>query len=143
MTEMTTRSESPDRSGQAPEVTAKAKRRRFSPASKLRILREADALAETGGIGELLRREGLYSSNLSTWRRERERGELEGLAGNPRGRKADPDQALTRENERLARENARLEQRLAQAEAIIEIQKKVSSILGVPLKGRDNDGSDS
>lgn len=126
-----------------PEVTAKAKRRRFSAQYKLRILREADAAAQVGGIGELLRREGLYSSHLSTWRRERERGELEGLAAKKRGRKADPDKALAQENERLARENARLEQRLAQAEAIIEIQKKVSSILGIPLKRGDDEGSGS
>ncbi len=74
-----------------PEVTAKAKRRRFSAQYKRRILREGDALAETGGVGGLLRREGLYSSHLSTWRRERERGELEGLAAKKRGRKPEPD----------------------------------------------------
>ena len=145
MAGMVPRSESPDTTASAPdpEVTAKAKRRRFSAEYKLRVLREADALAEIGGIGELLRREGLYSSHLSAWRRERERGELEGLAAKKRGRKADPDRVLAQENERLARENARLEQRLAQAEAIIEIQKKVSSILGIPLKRRDDDGSGS
>lgn len=145
MADNTSRTESPGTVGLAPdpEVTAKAKRRRFSPQYKLGILREADALAETGGVGEVLRREGLYSSHLSTWRRERERGELEGLTENKRGRKADPDRALERENKRLARENERLEQRLAQAEAIIEVQKKVSAILGIPLKRGDDAGSDS
>jgi len=126
-----------------PEVTAKAKRRRFTPQYKLRILREADALVSTGGVGELLRREGLYSSHLSTWRRERERGELAGLGEKKRGRKADPDRALRQENERLARQVARLEKRLEQAEAIIDGQKKVASLLGIPLKSHDDDGSGS
>ncbi len=126
-----------------PEVTAKAKRRRFTGAYKLRILREADALLETGGVGEMLRREGLYSSHLSTWRRERQRGELEGLAAKKRGRKANPDAALTQENERLARRVTQLEKRLAQAEVIIDVQKKVASLLGIPLKPHDDDGSDS
>jgi transposase len=125
------------------EVTAKAKRRRFTAEYKLRILREADALAETGGIGEMLRREGLYTSHLSTWRRERERGELEGLSAKKRGRKAHPDKELVEENKRLAREVARLEKRLAQAETIIDVQKKVSTLLGIPLKSAKDDGSDS
>lgn len=126
-----------------PEVTAKAKRRRFTAEYKRRILRAADALVETGGVGEMLRREGLYSSHLSTWRRERERGELDGLAPKQRGRKASPDKALAQENERLARAVARLEKRLAQAEAIIDVQKKVASLLGIPLKSQDDDGNDS
>jgi transposase len=125
------------------EVTAKAKRRSFTAEYKLRILREADALAATGGIGEMLRREGLYSSHLTSWRGERERGELAGLAEKKRGRKAKVDQALVKENQRLARENARLERRLAQAETIIEVQKKVATLLGIPLKSREDDGSNS
>ena len=126
-----------------PEVTAKAKRRRFTGAYKLRILREADALLETGGVGEMLRREGLYSSHLRTWRRERQRGELDALAAKKRGRKANPDAALTQENERLARRVTQLEKRLAQAEVIIDVQKKVASLLGIPLKPHDDDGSGS
>lgn len=126
-----------------PQVTAKAKRRRFTAEYKRRILREADALAETGGIGEMLRREGLYTSHLSSWRRERERGELEGLAAKKRGRKGRPDKELVEENQRLAREVARLEKRLAQAETIIDVQKKVATLLGIPLKSPDNDGSNS
>ncbi len=107
------------------------------------MLREAEALAETGGVGEMLRREGLYSSHLSTWRRERQRGELDGLAPKKRGRKAKPDTALAQDNERLARRVARLEKRLAQAEAIIDVQKKVASLLGIPLNRQDDEGSDS
>jgi transposase len=126
-----------------PQVTAKAKRRRFTAEYKRRILREADALAETGGIGEMLRREGLYTSHLSSWRRERERGELEGLAAKKRGRKARPDKDLVEENQRMAREIARLEKRLAQAETIIEVQKKVATLLGIPLKSRADDESNS
>lgn len=126
-----------------PQVTAKATRRRFKAEYKRRILREADALAETGGIGEMLRREGLYTSHLSSWRRERERGELEGLAAKKRGRKARPDKELVEENQRMAREIARLEKRLAQAETIIDVQKKVATLLGIPLKSQADDGSNS
>lgn len=125
------------------EVTAKAKRRSFTAEYKLRILREADALGATGGIGEMLRREGLYSSHLASWRGERERGELAGLTERKRGRKAKADKALVKENQRLAREVARLEKRLAQAETIIEVQKKVATLLGIPLKSPDDDGSSS
>jgi transposase len=126
-----------------PEVTAKAKRRRFTAQYKLRVLREADALAETGGVGEMLRREGLYSSHLTTWRREREGGELAGLAPRKRGRKVNPNKALEHDNERLAREVARLRARLEQAEAIIAVQKKLSELLGVPMKDDERTGSDS
>ena len=126
-----------------PQVTAKAKRRRFTAEYKRRILREADALAETGGIGEMLRREGLYTSHLSSWRRERERGELEGLAAKKRGRKGRPNKELVAENQRMAREIARLEKRLAQAETIIDVQKKVATLLGIPLGSQADDGSNS
>ncbi len=125
------------------QVTAKAKRRRFTAEYKRRILREADALAETGGIGEMLRREGLYTSHLSGWRHERERGELEGLTAKKRGRKGRPDKELVAENERLVRENARLSKRLAQAETIIDVQKKVATLLGIPLQSRADDESNS
>lgn len=129
--------------GDRSEVTAKAKRRSFTAEYKLRILREADALAATGGIGEMLRREGLYSSHLTSWRGERERGELAGLNSRKRGRKAQADKALVKENQRLARENARLEKRLAQAETIIDVQKKVATLLGIPLRSPADDGSSS
>lgn len=124
------------------EVTAKAKRRRFAVQYKLRVLREADALAQTGGIGEMLRREGLYTSHLSAWRRQRERGELEGLSAKKRARKGRPEKELVEENKRLRREVARLERRLAQAETIIDVQKKVSTLLGISLQSPEDDGSD-
>lgn len=113
----------------------------FSAEQKLRILREADELKGTGGIGKMLRREGLYSSHLTDWRAERDRGELAGLAPKKRGRKARSDRARDEELARLTREIERLRCRLAQAEAIIAVQKKVASLLGVPLT--EDEGSDS
>ena len=113
------------------EVLAKAKRKQFSAAEKLRILREVDACQGSGEIGALLRREGIYSSYLTTWRRQRERGELDGLAPQKRGPKEDP-QAV--EKARLQRENERLREELRKAHLIIDVQKKVSQILGVPLE---------
>lgn len=131
MARMAVGSQSARTNGKAPdpEVTPKAKRRHFSAEYKLRILREADALGDTGGIGEMLRREGLYSSHLTTWRQARERGKLGGLAPKKRGRKPNLDKALLDENKRLERENARLAKKLAQAEAIIAIQKNVAAML--------------
>ncbi len=123
------------------EVVAKARRRRFSAEYKARILREADACAGSGQIGALLRREGLYSSHLTTWRGHRARGALEALAAKKRGKKPTRD-ARDRELARLARENARLRRKLAQAEAVIEVQKKLSEILGIPLKGSGRDESE-
>lgn len=108
------------------EVVARPKRRSFSAAYKRSILEEADRCTRPGEIGALLRREGLYSSNLTTWRRQRERGEL---AGAKRGRKPASDQA--KQLRELQRENARLRQKLEQAELVIEVQKKLSQLLGV------------
>jgi transposase-like protein len=107
-------------------------RRRFTADYKRRILRETDACGP-GELAALLRREGLYSSHLTTWRRQRRQGEREALAPKPRGRKTVPRNRLTAENERLRRENDRLQQRLKQAETIIECQKKLSDVLGIPL----------
>jgi transposase len=112
-----------------PEVVVKAQRRRFTAEYKQRILQEADACTHHGEVGALLRREGLYSSHLSTWRRQRQQGELQGLAPVKRGRKADP---LAAENARLQRETERLKAQLARAELIIDVQKKVSELLGLP-----------
>jgi transposase-like protein len=112
-----------------PEVVVKAQRRRFTAEYKQRILQEADACTQYGEVGALLRREGLYSSHLSTWRRQRQQGELQGLAPAKRGRKADP---LAAENARLQRETERLKAQLARAELIIGVQKKVSELLGLP-----------
>ena len=114
------------------EVTAKAVRRRFTAAYKRRILNEADK-CPSGGISALLRREGLYASLLSTWKRQREQGETDGLTPRKRGRKASPRNPLAHENERLSRENDRLQKRLKQAEIIIDVQKKLCDILGLTV----------
>lgn len=111
------------------EVVPKAERRRFSAEYKQRILQEAEACAQPGEVGALLRREGLYSSHLTTWRQQRERGELQGLTPAKRGRKTDPQAA---EIARLQRENARLKAQLERAEMIIDVQKKLSQMLGLP-----------
>jgi transposase len=123
-----------------PEVPERPVRRRFSAQYKLDILAQIDA-AEPGGIGAILRREGLYSSHLVDWRRARDRGALEALA-RPSGRpRPNP---LAKEVDRLTRQNSRLEQRLATAERIIEIQSKVSELLGIPLaQEREDDESGS
>jgi len=117
-----------------PEVSEKPTRRRFTAEYKLHILRLADACTEPGSIGALLRREGLYSSHLTMWRRQRERGALDGLKPKKRGRKVDGRNPLLPELERLRRENERLAQRLKQAELIIEVQKKASQMLEIPLE---------
>lgn len=112
------------------EVVAKPRRKQFSAAERLRILREVEACQGSGEIGALLRREGIYSSYLTTWRKQQERGELDGLAPQKRGPKTELQLI---ENARLRREVERLQNKLHQAELIIEIQKKVSQILGIPL----------
>jgi transposase-like protein len=124
-----------------PEVTARPTRRTFTAEYKLRILDEVDAVKEHGDVGAILRREGLYSSHLTMWRKERRRGSVAAMS-RKRGRKATKD-PLVDENERLRRENAKLTARLAQAELIIDVQKKVASILGIPLKTIDDDRSGS
>jgi len=127
--------------GGDPEVPEKARRRRFSVEYKLRVLREADECREPGQVGALLRREGLYSSLLSEWRRQRDAGALAGMGSRRRGpSRRDP---LVRENERLRRENERLQRKLQQAELILEIQKKASEMLGIPLRSPDDEGSGS
>jgi transposase len=114
-----------------PEVIPTAKRRRFSAEYKSRILEETDACTEPGQIGALLRREGIYSSYLSRWRREQDQGQSEALNPKKRGPKASVDEALAKEMAKLQRENERLQARLAQAETIIEVQKKLSQLLGL------------
>ncbi len=99
----------------------------------MRVLQEADSCSEPGEIGALLRREGLYSSHLVVWRRQRAEGTLQGLRPRKRGRKAQPKNPLAKKVAELERENKRLERRLKQAEIIIDVQKKVSQILGGPL----------
>jgi transposase-like protein len=122
-----------------PEVVAKAKRRRFSAEYKLRVLREADACKGAGEIGALLRREGLYSSHLVLWRRQREAGALTGMRSKKRGPKGRGEDPRLKQQER---EIARLQRRLKQAETIIEIQKKVAGILGISLKSPEPDEND-
>ena len=125
-----------------PEVPATAARRRFTAEYKLRVLTLADACNEPGGLGKLLRSEGLYASNLDTWRDQRKRGVLSGLAPKKRGRKESVRNPLHAENEKLRKENERLTSRLRQAEIIIDVQKKISQILGIPLATPENEGSE-
>ena len=114
-------------------MTSKAKRRRFTAEYKRKVLQEADACTESGQIGALLRREGLYSSHLVTWRHARERGELEGLAPKKRGPKAHEPNPLAQQLAALERENARLKAENAKLQIICDVQKKVSQLLGVTL----------
>ncbi len=130
------------RTAPSPEGLEKPVRRRFTVEYKLRILAEADACSEPGMLGELLRREGLYSSHLLTWRRQRDEGVLAGLTPKRRGRKAKPKNPLADENRRLQRENERLKEQLRQAELIIDVQKKVSEILSIPLKTQNGEEAD-
>ncbi len=125
-----------------PEVPDKAVRRRFAAEYKIRILNESDACTDSGSLGALLRREGLYASNLNTWRHQRERGILSGLTPKKRGRKEAVRVPLFAENEKLRKENERLANRLRQAEIIIDVQKKVSQILGIPLATPGEGGID-
>ena len=108
-----------------PEVPEKTARRKFTAAYKLRILKEADGCTEFGQIASLLRREGIYSSSLSLWRRQAAQGLIPKKRG-PVARKADP---LVRRNAELEKENARLTHKLKQAELIIDVQKKVAELL--------------
>ena len=114
-----------------PEVHEKPVRRHFDAAYKLRILEEADRCSKVGQVGELLRREGLYSSHLTNWRHLRDEGTLQSLGPKRRGRKPKCNDATTQELDRLRRDNQGLAERLRQAETIIDVQKKVSEILGL------------
>lgn len=124
-----------------PEVEACPKRRRFSAAYKARIVEEAEGCTEPGDIGALLRREGLYSSQLSKWREQYRTGALDALRDDKRGRKRRRN-PLEDEVARLRKENARLSGRLDKAEAIIEIQKKVAAMLGNPLPSVEHEQGD-
>ncbi len=113
------------------EVVAKATRRRFTVEYKRKIVREADACKAAGAVGALLRREGLYSSHLTTWRAARERGELAGAPKKrgPARRVADPrDKRITE----LGRENTHWRKRAERAEALVELQKQIAALLGTP-----------
>ena len=116
------------------EVTAKPTRRRYTAEYKHRILREAVACTRPGELGAFLRREGLYSSNLTVWRKQRERREIEGLSQKKRGPLPKEKNPLAAKVATLERENRRLRARSERAEGLVELQKKVSEILGIELK---------
>ena len=130
----TSRATDPD-----PEVPAKVQRRRFTAEYRLRILKQADACKKPGELGALLRREGLYSSLLTNWRRQREQGALREMRGRRRGPRPRPVDPRVKP---LEAENRRLQRKLQRAETIITLQKKVAEILGIPLKPLDNDETD-
>ena len=118
------------------EVVAQAKRKRFTAAEKLRILREVEACRGSGEMGALLRREGIYSSYLTTWRKQRELGELDGLSPHKRGPKPNPEAI---ELAKLRREHERLQERMRRAELIIDVQKKVARMLGETIESPELD----
>ncbi len=122
-----------------PEVTEQAKRRRFTAEYKLRILRQADACKGDGDIGALLRREGLYSSQLAEWRRRRDELAKAGLKASKRGPKGE---VVDPQVKKLKRENARLQRRLDRVELMLDIQKKASEMLGIPLNQPGKDEND-
>jgi transposase-like protein len=115
-----------------PEVATTGRRRQFSGAEKRRILNAADRCTKPGELGALLRREGIYSSMLATWRKQRAQAEDAALQARQRGRKPDPALAEARKVEQLQRDNDRLRRRLAEAHTVIEVQKKLCTLLGLP-----------
>ena len=123
----------------APEMSDRPRRRTFTAQTKLRVLAETDGVADVGGIGAILRREGLYSSTLTDWRRQRDSGALGAVTPTKRGPKSAVRNPLAAELAQAKRENAHLGRRLERAEAIIEIQKKVAALLGIPLATPDSD----
>jgi transposase-like protein len=125
-----------------PEVNERPVRRRFSAEYKLRIVEQADVLRATpGAIGELLRREGLYSSHLTNWRAQRDSGALHALTPKKRGRKPDENKELARKMAKLEAQNRRLQKRLENAELIIEVQKKLGALLRSPEETPELNGS--
>jgi transposase len=123
-----------------PEVLERPKRRTYSAQEKLRILADLDRCSRSGDVGALLRREGVYSSSITRWRRQRDSGVLHGLSPTKRGPKAAPPTPQDKEVALLKRENARLRKRLSQAETVIDVQKKVSQLLGIALDNGENGG---
>ena len=122
-----------------PEVSDRPRRRRFTAEYKRGIVREAARCTKSGEIGVLLRRKGLYSSHLADWRREFEKGGTSALAPKKRGRTAKEADPAEKRVEDLERENRRLTERLRQAEVIIDVQKKVSQMLGISLPTSDDE----
>ncbi len=122
------------------EVLEKPRPRQFTFSYKLKILEEADRCLVPGSLGALLRREGLYRSHLSNWRRQKNAGELSGISASKRGRKAKPFNPLSGQVEKLEKENNRLRRELEKASMIIDVQKKISMLLEIPLIEIDNEG---
>jgi transposase len=123
----------------SPELSARPHRRVFTVQDKLRILAETDRATQPGGTAAILRREGLYSSALTDWRRQRDAGALGALTPQKRGRKTASINPLATEMAALQRDNLRLTRRLARAEAVIDVQKKVATLLGIPLDPSDGE----
>jgi len=121
-------------SGPEIEVAAKATRRRFTVAYKRKIVREADACKTPGAIGALLRREGLYSSHLTTWRAARERGELARPTPKKRRRTVRVPDSRDKRIAELERETVRWRKRAERAEALVDVQKNIAALLGTPLE---------
>ena len=126
-----------------PEVTEKKPRRKFTAKYKLEIIEKADACDKPGQLGALLRKEGLYSSHLSTWRRQRRQGLLEAMSPRRRGRKPKERNPLADQIAGLQKEKRDLQARLKQAELIIEAQKKISEILQITRATNDSGGTNS
>jgi transposase-like protein len=125
-----------------PEVPAKRRRRNLTAAYKLKILQKIDECNESGQVGALLRREGLYSSNITRWRKQRDQGLLTAMSPKKRGRKKVKN-PMTNEVAKLQKENEKLRKKLWQAEKIIEVQKKISEILSIEQNLDQNEESDS
>jgi len=123
----------------SPELSDRPRRRTFTAQDKLRILAETDRAAEKGGVGAILRREGIYSSTLTDWRRLRDAGTIGALVPAKRGPKTAEPNPLAAELALVQRENGRLTRRLVRAEAIIDLQKKVAELLGIPLAPSDGE----
>ena len=117
-----------------PEVLPKPKRRRFTAAYKLAILQETDSCTESGQIGQLLRREGLYASHLTKWRQQRQEGALKSLSNNTRGGKPKAEPLMANRIDELEKKNEELRRKLKQAEAVIGVQKKISELFGITVE---------
>ena len=112
----------------------KPKRRRFTSAYKLHILQETDSCTEPGQIGQILRREGLYASQLTKWRQQRQEGVLKSLSNNTKGRKPKTEPLMANRLDELEKENEELRKKLKQAEAVIGVQKKISELFGITVE---------
>lgn len=124
-----------------PEVLPKPKRQRFTAAYKLRILQETESCTESGQVGQILRREGLYASHLTKWRQQRQEGALKSLSSNKRGRKPKTETLMANKIDELEKENEELRKKLKQAESVIGVQKKISELFGIAMESLQMNGS--